>query len=251
MRKKIFIISFLSLLGFISVKGQADLVSVHSKFESMHTWRGNASADRPTITGTLKITPDKQGIFEFGVWGATAIAEETSGVHYQEIDYFATFNFNDFSIGIWDQFGTKGVANPNIWDYKKETTTHYIDLEASYNFHKLLPLTLTADIAIYGNDYELDDQNELKRRYSTFLQANYTLYDSEAITLNSFLGVGFALNGKTMEYGTGTKNFEFVNVGLKATRNLTIGNYTLPVHGMVFWNPARQLARFQVSIDLF
>ncbi len=251
MRKNLLFIALLCLPGFISLKGQTDLVSIHSKFESMHTWRGFASADRPTFTGTLTINPDRHGVFYLGLWGATAVAQENSGFHYQEIDYFVSFNYNDFSIELTDMFATKGATAPNIWDYKKETTIHQVDLGISYNFQKFIPLSLSANVLIYGKDYELNEQNELKNRYSTYLQANYTLYNSDAITLNSFIGAGFALNGKTMEYGSGTKNFEIVNVGLKASRNLLIGNYTLPVHGMVFWNPATKLARFQVSIDLF
>ncbi len=83
-----------------SIIHNENTVELHARIESMHRWRGNASSARPTVTGTLKINLDKEKKWQIGIWGATAVANETSGVHYKEIDYFLVYQPNSkFSVG--------------------------------------------------------------------------------------------------------------------------------------------------------
>lgn len=134
-----------------------NVVELNARIESMHRWRGNASSDRPTVTGTLKVNLDKAKKLQVGVWGASAIANETSGKHYKEIDYFVTYQVSPkFSVGIWDQYPMKNIENPNIFDYNSKTTNHYIDLEMIYYFGDEFPLKIQTDVALYGNDFETD-----------------------------------------------------------------------------------------------
>lgn len=140
-----------------SVQASSSAVELNARIESMHRWRGNASADKPTVTGSLRINLDKNKKWQIGVWGASAVANETSGKHYKEIDYFIVYQPNSkFSIGIWDQFPMKNQENPNIFDYGTLSTKHYIDLEMIYYFGDQFPLRIQTDVALYGNDFETD-----------------------------------------------------------------------------------------------
>lgn len=226
-------------------------IKINSTLESMHTWRGNASADRPTITGQLAILLDKKHRLKLGVWSASAFNKENSGDFYQEIDYFLVYQYHHFSVGIWDQFSTKGLVDPDIFDYNKNTTNHYIDLELIYFFSDDFPLRLQADIALYGNDYELDASNNLQRRYSTYFEARYRAITTSKIKFGPFVGVGMALNGKTMGYGNGKNNFDLVNIGVMADKMVRVANWQFPVRIVTFWNPAQKLARLQLSVNLF
>lgn len=235
-----------------SVITSQNTVEFHSRIESMHRWRGNASSDRPTITGTLKVNLDKNKKWQAGIWGASAITEETSGVHYKEIDYFVVYQPNArFSVGIWDQFPMKNQVNPNVFDYGNSSTKHYIDLEMIYYFGDQFPLRLQTDIALYGNDFETDEFGNKTRLYSTYIEGLYRLITTPKMRFGPFVGVGMSFKGNTMEYGDGKGNFNVVNVGVMAVRKVKVSNWQFPVTGVVFWNPSQKIARFQISANLF
>lgn len=227
-------------------------IELSAKIESMHRWRGNASSDNPTITGTLKANLDSAKKWELGVWGASAISNESSGKKYQEIDYFITFQVTPkFSIGIWDQFSMKNVTNPNIFDYNDLSTKHYIDLEMVYIFGSQFPLRIQTDIALYGNDFQTDAFGNRTRLYSTYIEGTYTLINTSKINFGPILGMGLSLQGNAMEYGNGKGNFNVVNVGFTAAKKVKVSNWQFPVTGVVFWNPSQKIARVQLSATLF
>lgn len=227
------------------------IISLSATLESMHQWRGNASSDMPTITSRMELLWGNKRQLNIGVWGASAMGKEVSGVHYKEIDYFLVYRQGNFSIGLWDQFGMKGIDQPNIFDYNSQTTQHYVDLEMTYFFGKKIPLHLQADIAIYGNDYEQKKDGALQRRYSTYIEGAYDITLSPQTSISPFVGIGTALNGRTMNYGNGNNNFDLVNLGIITTQQIAIKKWYLPVQGRVFWNPAQKIARLQISLKLF
>lgn len=235
-----------------SVQASTSAVELNARIESMHRWRGNASADKPTVTGTLRINLDKNKKWQIGVWGASAVANETSGKHYKEIDYFIVYQPNSkFSIGIWDQFPMKNQENPNIFDYKTLSTKHYIDLEMIYYFGDQFPLRIQTDVALYGNDFETDPQGNKTRLYSTYIEGLYRIITTPKMRFGPFVGFGMSFHGNSMEYGDGKGNFDVVNVGLMAVRKVAVAQWQFPVTGVVFWNPSQKLARLQLSVNLF
>lgn len=229
-----------------------NIVELNARIESMHRWRGNASSDRPTITGTLKVNLDKNKKWQMGIWGASAISNETSGVHYKEIDYFITYQVTPkFSLGIWDQFPMKNQINPNIFDYNQYSTKHYIDLEMIYYFGDQFPLRLQSDIALYGNDFETDAFGKKTRLYSTYIEGLYRMITTPKMRFGPLVGIGISFQGNSMEYGNGKGNFNVVNVGFMAVRKVKVSNWQFPVTGVAFWNPSQKIARVQISANLF
>lgn len=75
---------------------------------------------------------------------------------------------------------------------------------------------------------------------------------SQKITLQAYLGAGFALNGASHLYTDDpNSNFDIVNTGIKAYKNIHILNYKLPVSAVAMWNPALKIARIQLGVVLF
>ena len=75
---------------------------------------------------------------------------------------------------------------------------------------------------------------------------------NEKIALDAYLGAGFALDGKSHLYtNEPNSNFDIVNTGIKASKNITVLQYKLPVSAVAMWNPTLKIARVQLGVVLF
>lgn len=219
--------------------------------KSNHLWRGLVITDKPMVAVFTSIKLNESGNFTTGFWGGMSFSNESDGTSYKEINYYVQYAKNGFSIGLWDLFNTRGVESPDVWDYKKETTGHLLDLRTSYQFGGSFPLRLEVDVLLLGSgDSEIEEGN-LEQRYSTYMEVSYPLIRDSKVNLNGFAGAGFSLNGDTHLYGDGQENFDLVNVGLTASKTVKLGNYNLPVSATILWNPSLKIARVQLAVTLF
>ena len=154
---------------------------------------------------------------------------------------------------MWDAFETREIAVPNIWDYDKGTTGHLIDLRTSYNFGESFPLTLEADVLLYGSGEEqLNSNGDLEKRYSTYVQVTYPLVGDSDVNLDAFVGAGFSLNGgDTNLYVDGQDKFNSVNVGFTASKIVKLADLNIPVTATTLWNPSYKIARVQLAATIF
>ena len=196
-------------------------------------------------------TVNKSKSLTAGFWGGMAFSNESDGTYYKEINYYVQYAANGFSIGLWDLFNTRGVESPDVWDYNKETTGHLLDLRTSYNFGEKFPLTLEADVLLYGSGDSQYVNGEFEQRYSTYIQVAYPLIQGAKVDLNTFVGAGFSFNGDTHLYGDGEENFDIVNVGLTASKVLKVSTLRIPVSATTMWNPSTKIARVQFTVKLF
>ncbi|MBP1839867.1 hypothetical protein [Formosa algae] len=254
--KKILII-FIALLAVqISSAQDSELkdspIDFNVDVKTNHLWRGLVITDKPMVAVFSKVNLENTGSFTAGFWGGMAVSNESDGTSYKEINYYAQYANNGFSIGIWDLFNTRSVENPDIWNYDKETTTHLLDLRTSYTFNESFPLRLEADILLYGSgDSQLDDDGDFEQRYSTYIEVSYPIIRDSKVNLNGFVGAGFSLNGDTHLYGDGEQNFDLVNVGLTASKTLRFTDLSFPVSATTMWNPSLKIARVQLAVNLF
>ncbi|WP_299780039.1 hypothetical protein [uncultured Formosa sp.] len=254
--KKILII-FVTLLAVqISNAQETELkdspIDFNVDVKTNHLWRGLVITDKPMVAVFSKVNLEKTGSFTAGFWGGMAFSNESDGTSYKEINYYAQYAKNGFSIGIWDLFNTRSVENPDIWNYDKETTTHLLDLRTSYTFNESFPLRLEADILLYGSgDSQLDNDGDYEQRYSTYIEASYPIIRDSKVNLNGFVGAGFSLNGDTHLYGDGEQNFDLVNVGLTASKTLKFSDLSFPVSATTMWNPSLKIARVQLAVSVF
>ncbi|MFZ0595938.1 MAG: hypothetical protein WAM46_03070 [Flavobacterium sp.] len=212
-----------------------------------HLWRGLIINPSMTVMGDIHYTFDKKQNFSVGVWGGNGFDGK-----YTEVDYYFQYKHKGLTIGLWDLFNTTNVERPEVFNYDKNTTTHLIDLRTSYRFSQEFPLRIEADIILYGNDKELKSDSDYKSRYSTYFELGYPLIKNEEITLDVYVGAGFSLDGRSNLYLTDpNSNFGIVNTGLKASKNISILQYKLPVFAGIMWNPAEKYTRMQVGVSLF
>ncbi|TXD54460.1 MULTISPECIES: hypothetical protein [unclassified Polaribacter] len=219
--------------------------------KTSHLWRGLIISDRPMAAVFLKLKLDKSGSFSTGFWGGVAFANESDGTSYQEINYYVQYAKNGLSLGLWNLFNTRGAANPNVWDYDKKTTYHFLDLRTSYHFGKSFPLTLEADVLLFGSRDGQYTNLDFEQRYSTYVQVSYPLIKESKVDVSAFVGAGFSLNGNTHLYGDGTQNFDLVNVGLTASKTVKFGDHSVPFSVNTLWNPSVKYARVQLIVHLF
>jgi hypothetical protein len=220
--------------------------------KSNHLWRGLIITDKPMLAVKTFITIDKPGNFTAGFWGGMSFSNESDGTYYKEINYYVQYASHGLSIALWDLFNTRGVENPDIWNYDKKTTDHLLDLRTSYNFGKNFPLILEADVLLYGSrDSQYDADEKFEQRGSTYVQVTYPLIREAKVNLNAYAGCGFSLNGDTHLYGDGEQNFDLVNVGLTATKTVKFADSNFPVSATTMWNPSTKIARIQLAVTLF
>ncbi|SNR33674.1 hypothetical protein [Flavobacterium sp. ov086] len=212
-----------------------------------HLWRGLIINPSMTVMGDIHYALDKKQNFSVGVWGGNGFDGK-----YTEVDYYVQYKHKGLTIGLWDLFNTTNVVHPEVFNYDKNTTTHLIDLRTSYRFSEKFPLRVEADIILYGNDKELTANLDYKNRYSTYVELGYPLIKNEQITLDAYMGAGFSLDGRSNLYLTDpNSNFGIVNTGLKASKNITVLQYKLPVFAGIMWNPAEKYTRMQLGVSLF
>ncbi len=255
--KKILLLVLVAVLSIqMSVAQEAELkdgpVDFTVNLQSNHLWRGLVITDKPVIMVLTSIKLNESGSFTTGFWGGMSFSNESDGTHYKEINYYVQYASNGFSVGLWDLFNTRGVESPDVWDYDKESTGHLLDFRSSYNFGEEFPLTLEADVLLYGSgDSQYATNGDLEQRYSTYVQVSYPLVKDSKVNFNAFAGAGFSLNGDTHLYGDGEQNFDLVNVGLTASKTLKLLDLSIPVSATTLWNPALKIARVQLAVTLF
>ena len=254
--KKILLILFIAVLSVqMGMAQEAELkdspVDFTVSLQSNHLWRGLVITDKPMFSVQTIFTVNKSKSLTAGFWGGMAFSNESDGTYYKEINYYVQYAANGFSIGLWDLFNTRGVESPDVWDYNKETTGHLLDLRTSYNFGEKFPLTLEADVLLYGSGDSQYANGEFEQRYSTYIQVAYPLIQGAKVDLNTFVGAGFSFNGDTHLYGDGGENFDIVNVGLTASKVLKLSTLRIPVSATTMWNPSTKIARVQFTVKLF
>ena len=255
--KKILLILLVTVLSVqMGVAQEAEMkdgpVDFSVNLQSNHLWRGLVITDKPVVMVLTTFKLNESGSFTTGFWGGMAMSNDSDGTHYKEINYYMQYAKNGFSIGLWDLFNTRGVASPDVWDYKKETSGHLLDLRTSYNFGESFPLTLEADFLLFGSgDSQYDVNGDFEQRTSTYVQVSYPLVRNSKVNLNGYVGAGFSLNGDTHLYGDGQENFDIVNMGITASKTLKVADLKIPVSATTMWNPSTKIARVQLAVTLF
>jgi hypothetical protein len=260
--KKLFfcsVISIIGLTGYAQKTAVTDSIfepkeiikpsrlDFNVELKTSHLWRGIVISGTMTAMGNIHYALDKKQNLKVGLWGGNGFDG-----NYKEVDYYIQYQSNGFSIALWDLFNTTGIESPAVFNYDRKTTTHLLDLRTSYQFPKAFPLRIEADFILYGNDRELTSNLDSKNRYSTYVELGYPLLKNEKITLDAYLGAGIALDGNSNLYASDpNRNFDIVNTGIKASKNISIFNYKLPVSAVAMWNPAEKIARIQLGVVLF
>lgn len=235
--------------------------------QTNHLWRGLIITDKPIVSAQVYYDLDKSKHFQLGVWGATAVANDSDGTHYKEINYYIQYSGGGFTVGLWDLYNSRSIntaiASNDIFRYSPNRTAHILDLRSSYQFKENFPLRLEADFLLYGGanagEVKLNDKGEYdSNKYSTYVEVSYPFIRDIKINLKGFVGAGFAFNPgdnkkgeKTFLYGNGKNQFDIVNIGFTASKKIKIFESHIPVSVTTMWNPSLKFARIQLATTIF
>lgn len=219
-------------------------------------WGGDYVAVQPTIE--YAVTPK----LTLGFWGTTNFKSDyfypdgiTSYKGYQEIDFYATYQLNDFlQFQIWDYYWpsvskVEGVNN-SFFNYGKDGVKTvdamlYFDFSEGYKY----PFNVTISTLVAGNDFRYDSNGEnAKQNFTTYLELGYTFTLFEKSTFKALQGIeldpviGAVLNNKAGYYSYADYDkVSFCNLGIKATKEIDLGKgITMPLSLNYIHNGAKQ-----------
>lgn len=208
-------------------------------------WGGDYVAVQPTIE--YEVSPK----ITFGFWATTNFQRDyfysdgvTSGKGYQEIDFYVTYQLNDFlQFQVWDYYWpsvekVEGVNN-SFLNYGKDGVKTvdamlYFDFSEGYKY----PFNATISTLVAGNDFRYDSNGEnAKQNFTTYLELGYTFTLFEKSSMKALQGIeldpviGAVLNNKAEYYSYADYDkVSFCNLGIKATKEIDLGKgITMPL----------------------
>ncbi|WP_309613380.1 hypothetical protein [Flavobacterium sp.] len=244
----------------LSVEKEKKL-SLTVDFVSRYLWRGqcwggNYVAVQPTIEYEVssKLT--------LGFWATTNFKSDyfypdgvTSYKGYQEIDFYATYQLNDFlQFQVWDYYWPsvekiEGIDN-GFFNYGKDGVKTvdamlYFDFSEGYKY----PFNATISTLVAGNDFRFDSNGENeKQNFTTYLELGYTFTLFEKSSIKGLQGIeldsviGAVLNNKAGYYSYADYDkVSFCNLGIKATKEIDLRKgITMPLSLNYVHNGATQ-----------
>ena len=237
----ILMLVLLTTSGNLFAEGSPEL-SVNVDLYNRYVWRGLDIANTPSMQPTLAWS---SAGFEFGIWGAYTMSNQTS--ESDEIDFWLGYTFgmkNGSSITLLATdyyFPNAGIKffNFNNHDNIKIVLTdtlpdpgaHLIELGISYTGPESFPVTVSG----YMNVYNEAGNN-------TYFQIDYPVKIG-ASELSLFAGAAGGSEDNPDYYGT--DGFNLINIGVSTAKEIEISEkLSIPLNLTFGINPNDEFAYF-------
>lgn len=209
--------------------------TLKTDFVSRHLWRGIINNSSPSVQPTMEVSIHS---LTLGVWGSYSLGKE----RLQEIDLYAGFEHNGFSIALYDYFNPVDTLGweGDFFNYSGSTTRHTLEAIASYSGSKHFPLKFTTAVMLYG-----DDKNRLTRKnlYSTYFELGYTFHINGSRLIPHF--------GFTPHKSYYAEHADIVNVGFSMHKEIALNSrFSLPVRCTFSVNPNKNTAYLVLGLTL-
>lgn len=212
--------------------------NVNMDVKNMHYWRGLRVSDGFV---TAPIVGYYNSGFAAFAWGGLSVDGR-----YKEVSKIVSYSSGGFSIILLDIFNFSGNPDAGYFNFNSDETNHITDLAVMYDFTESFPLRLMFASVIYGNDRDSSGDN----RYSSYLEAGLP-FVRESYVVQPYAALGFAFNSADDNSIYGSKAFDLVNIGLRVSRPVELGSYTMPVTGTLGYNPSLKQASVEIALSLF
>lgn len=214
--------------------GTSPKLSLSAEVKSRHTWRGSLTCSALNIQPTLNLTASN---LTLGAWGCYTVDNS-----YAEVDLYAIYRKGAFSLAVLDYYSpNEAVKQNDFFQFNSKTTRHIVDVNASYSGTSSLPIRLMVGTMVYGDDRR---DSAGTNRYSTYIEAGYTLKLSALQKIDFFVG---GTPHKSL-YG---KQGGIVNVGFTAHQTVKIlRQYDLPAYASIVINPMTENIYFILGITI-
>ena len=210
---------------------------------SRYLWRGQCwGGDYVAVQPTIEYAVTSK--FSLGFWATTNFQTDyfySDGVSlykgYQEIDFYATYQINDFlQFQVWDYYWPSvskvDAVNNGFFNYgndgvKTVDALLYFDFSEGYKY----PFNATVSTLVAGNDFRYDSNGEHpKQNYTTYFELGYTFTLFEKSSLKGMRDVflepvvGAVLNNQAAYYNYADYDkVSLCNIGLTATKEINLG----------------------------
>lgn len=219
--------------------------SVGTDLTSAYLWRG-------IKLGGLALQPDVTigyGGLNLEAWANISPADYTFQEFAPELDLTLSYTISGFTLGVTHQYY---FDDTKFFDYTKpeiikENNQVYIDEDRAGNqtevFAKFalgevvenVPLTVMWSTYVGGDDWYLNDNDEVTKAYSSYLELTYDAELPLGFTLSPTIGI---TPWKSM-YNFYEKNFSVNNISLKLNWELEVGDhFALDIYAIGMLNPS-------------
>jgi len=237
--KKIVLFSVFMLAMTSGLKAQAEF-SAGADVVSSYVWRGQylgGSAIQPSLGLSA-------GGLSVGAWGSVDLVNPVSA---KEFDLSLSYSIAGLSIGITDYWIQGQVSlgdNAGYFNYDKDNgSAHTFELNLGYTLPiEKLPLSLSWNTNIAGADGVKGD--DAKTAYSSYFEIGCP-FSVKDISLDAAIGL---TPWETSFYGA--NGLSVINISLKASKEIKIGDFTLPVFSQLVINPRYEDAFLVFGISL-
>jgi hypothetical protein len=210
----------LAIAVLMSVSGvKAQELSVGADVVSSYVWRGVQQG-----LGGLNIQPGlgfSVGGLSIGAWGSAGLVGDV-----KEVDFAIAYEIAGLSIGLTD-YWWDGNGAGNYDDYH----AHHLEVNVGYTLPiESFPLSLSWNTFVAGNvGLNVDG----KKAYTSYFAASYPFAVKDIP-----LEVAIGLNPLATDlYGSYYDGFVLTDISLKASKEIKIGDFTLPLFGQVIVAP--------------
>lgn len=206
-------------LSPVTIDAGVDLVS-------RYIFRGQEYGQSPALQPSLSAT--WKG-YTLGAWGSY----KTNGAGWQETDLYISKALGPVTFELWDYWSFSDTLDTDIFDYKKNTTSHLLLADVIISGGEAFPVNFITSYLFYGADTER----------SLYLELQY-LCNAGLSKLEFFSGY--------QPIGTyyGTEG-SFVNVGCSATRELKVTpTWEVPLKISLIMNPNKKSLYLTAGITL-
>ena len=173
------------------------------------------------------------------------------GGSYKEFNHYLNLKAGGWAFALWDTYNFSPGAtynNKEYWNYSAHTTGRFLDATLSYRFQKeKFPLLLSWSTVVFGRDR---NSNNTEQKYSSFVYAEYPVYQKDGWKVDAGVGGAFALNRAGEDANFFGTTAGIVHVSLQAAHDLKLGNYTIPVYAKGMWNPQSNQSYFQIGAEI-
>jgi hypothetical protein len=209
--------------------------------KNMHLWRGYKVSNNAMTALNANYTSRNEKL-KIGLWNGISFDGS-----YTEFDYYFSYEIsNKVNLSVWDINNFSDFPGANIFNYKRETTSHFVDATLSFKATDKLGLSWSTILA--GRDFYRTENGEVRSSFSNFVEARYKAFDINQTSVNLFLGGAFSFVNEAHFYGSSPG---IVNFGILLSKEIDVLGSTLPVSAMAMWNPEQNYGAMQLQIGLF
>ena len=216
--------------------------NVNASLKTMHLWRGYKVTD-DFMSAVNAYYKTESGKLTVGLWNGQSLEGD-----YTEFDYYFSLVLTDgLSLSVWDINNFSSYPGADIFNYTNDETSHFVDATLAYQVNDVLGVSWSTILA--GRDFHYDDNGDAKNSFSNYIEANYTAYTNEDLSVGLKLGGAFAFANEAHFYGDDA--FNIVNIGANVSKKVTLFGQTLPIGATAMWNPEQKYGAMELSFSLF